>query len=109
MQKLSRIGSRIKITGRYSGNQEIHPPDFGQILGFSNGKVDNSTLIQWFCAKLGPWMLKFRGAGPYRSQIIWGGTEMGFSKNVKLVPSSGFGRHMQEIETKSAKIESNLV
>ena len=24
--KLSRIGSRIKITGRYSGNQEIYPP-----------------------------------------------------------------------------------
>jgi len=65
-------------------SRKVLPPDFGEMIGFSNGKVDNSTLIQWFCAKLGPSMLKFRGAGPYWSQIIWGRTKNGFSKNVKF-------------------------
>ena len=49
-------------------------PTFGQIHGFWNGKRHNSTLIQWFCAKLSRWILKFRGAGPYRREIIWGRT-----------------------------------
>ena len=41
------------------------PPDFGQILGFSNGPVDNSTLINSFY-KLILWIKsKFRGPEPY--------------------------------------------
>ena len=43
---------------------KIPPPDFGQILRFSNGKVDNSTLLNSFY-KLILWIKsKFRGPEP---------------------------------------------
>ena len=40
-------------------------PEIGQILRFSNGKVDNLTLINSFCAKNIPESSKLRGPEPY--------------------------------------------
>ena len=63
-----------------------------------------------FAKKILPIKSKLRGLEPYQSQIIWGRTKMGFSKKVKLPPSAGFGRNMQELGTpKSVKIESKRV
>ena len=54
---------------KYSCDSEKHgTPTFGQILGFSNGKVDNSTPMNSFCGKTIPIKSKFQGLEPYGSQ-----------------------------------------
>ena len=90
--------------------KKLAPLLLAKFLGFGTESDITRLSYSGFAERNIPIKSKFRGLEPYRSQIIWGRTNIGFSKKVKLPPSAGFGRNMQELGTpKSAKIESKRV
>ena len=73
------------------------PPGVGQISRFSNGKVDNSTLIKWFCEFLTPIASKLQGPGPYNGQIIWDRTAFSFFEKLCRPPPGCFRQKYSNI------------